>query len=213
MDGLTKTAKILWDYLHIGKSVNQSDCIIGLGSYDLRVADRCVELLNKGMGEYIIFSGGEGNWTRGLWNKPEAEVFKTRAIELGVAKEKVFVEDKSTNIGENIRFSRKLIKTTGIKAEKVLFVTKPQTERRVYATVPIDWPEVSFSVTSPNISFENQPIQNHTIEDLINEMVGDVQRIMVYSEKGIQIPQDVPEQVTDAFQKLIDMGFNKHLIK
>jgi hypothetical protein len=43
-------------------------------------------------------------------------------------------------------------------------------------------------------------------------MVGDIQRIMVYSEKGMQIPQQIPEHVIEAYQKLKGMGFNKHLI-
>jgi hypothetical protein len=43
-------------------------------------------------------------------------------------------------------------------------------------------------------------------------MVGDLQRIRLYPEKGFQIYQEIPENVMKAYEQLISMGFNKHLI-
>ncbi|PIN72448.1 hypothetical protein COV22_03185, partial [Candidatus Woesearchaeota archaeon CG10_big_fil_rev_8_21_14_0_10_47_5] len=33
-------AKKLWDYHHVNQSLEKSDCILVLGSHDLRVAER-----------------------------------------------------------------------------------------------------------------------------------------------------------------------------
>lgn len=37
-------AQILWDYHHLEGPLEKSDCIVGLGSYDLRGAERCADL-------------------------------------------------------------------------------------------------------------------------------------------------------------------------
>jgi hypothetical protein len=206
-------AKTLWDYLRIDGRPVKSDLIIGLGSYDLRVADRCVELLNEGMGEKILFSGAAGNWTHGLWQKTEAEIFKERALALGVDENQVLVENVSTNIGDNIRFCRRMLENEGYNIQKVIFVTKPQTERRVWATAPKEWSGMEISVTSPRISFDDQPLPNHSYDDLVNEMVGDLQRIKVYPERGWQMRQEIPEEVEKAFRMLVDLGYNKHMLK
>jgi hypothetical protein len=43
-------------------------------------------------------------------------------------------------------------------------------------------------------------------------MVGDLQRIRIYPGRGFQIEQEIPEDVWQAFGKLIELGYDKHLI-
>jgi hypothetical protein len=50
------------------------------------------------------------------------------------------------------------------------------------------------------------------MERVINAMVGDLQRIRLYPAKGFQIPQEIPEDVWAAFEKLVAWGFDKHLV-
>ena len=42
-------------------------------------------------------------------------------------------------------------------------------------------------------------------------MVGDLQRIRIYPEKGFQIPQDIPDEVWAAYERLVGWGFTRHL--
>ena len=44
-------------------------------------------------------------------------------------------------------------------------------------------------------------------------MVGDLQRIKVYPGKGFQIHQEIPEDVWDAYEQLVRLGFDQHLIR
>jgi hypothetical protein len=44
-------------------------------------------------------------------------------------------------------------------------------------------------------------------------MVGDLQRIRFYPEKGFQIYQEIPAEVWNAYERLIQLGFDKHLMK
>ena len=46
-----------------------------------------------------------------------------------------------------------------------------------------------------------------------NIMVGDLQRIMIYPEKGWQIAQSVPPEVAEAFTALVGMGYTRRLIQ
>ncbi len=75
-------------------------------------------------------------------------------------------------------------------------------ERRAYATFMKQWPErgVRVVVTSPQIPFEHYPNDEITAERLIHIMVGDLQRMKTYAERGFQIAQEIPEHVWRAYE-------------
>jgi len=68
-------------------------------------------------------------------------------------------------------------------------------------------------VTSPQISFEDYSNEEIPMERVINIMVGDLQRIHLYPEKGFQIYQEIPADVWQANEELIALGFDQHLVK
>jgi uncharacterized SAM-binding protein YcdF (DUF218 family) len=103
-DETLQLAKKLWDYHHVNHALEKADCILALGSHDLRVAERAAELHLQSWAPLIIFSGGLGNLTKGMWTETEADQFAAKAIRMGVPKTAILVENRSTNTGENIRF-------------------------------------------------------------------------------------------------------------
>ena len=210
---ITLLAQKLWDYHHLGHSLKKADYIVGLGSYDLRVADRCAELYFANLAPVIIFSGNLGNWTRNMWDRSEAEIFTERAIEKGVPVNKIHLEKNSTNIGENISFTKKLIIQSNPQPKSLIIVTKPTTQRRAFATCKKVWPEIDVMISSPKLTFTTQANENISQENLIHEMVGDIQRINLYPDLGFQIPQEIPNDVWQAYEKLLSLGFDGHLIK
>jgi hypothetical protein len=60
-------AELLWDYHYLKGPLEKPDCIVGLGSYDLRVAERCADLYFDQSAPLVIFSGYLGNWTKRYW--------------------------------------------------------------------------------------------------------------------------------------------------
>ena len=42
-------------------------------------------------------------------------------------------------------------------------------------------------------------------------MVGDLQRIRLYPDKGFQIHQEIPDDVWKAYEELVEAGFDKYL--
>ena len=134
-------AQILWDFHKIDHPLEKADLILGLGSYDLRVADHCAKLALEGFAPRILFSGSQGNFTRGKWPKSEAEMFADRAIEAGVSPDGILIESEATNTGENVRFARRLLDAKGIEVSSVILVSKPNMNRRGWATMQQWWPE------------------------------------------------------------------------
>lgn len=206
-------AQILWDYLHMNHPLEKSDCILALGSHDLRVADRAAELYLEGWAPLIIMSGGLGNLTREIWTEPEADQFAAIAIQKGVPQQHILVENQSTNTGENILFTQNLLAQKNINPSSFIVVQKPYMERRAYATFKMHWPGKKLLITSPQLSFDKYATADIPVEKVINIMTGDLQRIKIYPKKGFQIFQEIPPGVWEAYEKLVAAGFNKHLVK
>ena len=205
-DHLTN-ALILWNYHNQSEPLEKAELIVGLGSYDLRVADRCMELFDQSFAPQICFSGASGNWTSGLFETSEAAAFADRAIQLGAPENSITIEEEAHNIGENIALTRNLFP----EVERVIWVTKPQTQRRVSATLDVQLSEISSFVTAPNHNFQAQPTDTHTMHDLFCEMVGDIWRIAAYPELGYMAEQVISEDVRSAYDALVAAGFTDHL--
>jgi len=212
-ENVLEEARKLWDYHHMHHQPREADCILVLGSHDLRVAERGAELFLQGCAPILIFSGGLGNVTRGIWKDPEADRFARIALDMGVPSEAIFIENQSTNTGENILFTGRMLEEKGLHPQSFLLVQKPYMERRSYATFKKHWPDKDLIVTSPQIAFEDYPTEEIPMERVINIMVGDLQRIRIYPEKGFQIPQDIPDEVGAAYERLVAWGFTEHLAK
>ena len=209
---IDELANILWDYNNLNQPVKKADCILVLGSSDIRVAQRGAELFLQGFAPLIIFSGNVGRLTEGMWDKPEAEIFAEEAMRMGVPKDKILIESTSTNTGENILFTMQLLDKNHISIRSLILVQKPFMQRRAYATFKKLWPEKQLSVTAPQIPFMEYPNDVISKDMMITIMVGDTQRMKLYPEKGFQIPQDMPEEVWNAYEELVRRGFSHHLI-
>jgi uncharacterized SAM-binding protein YcdF (DUF218 family) len=204
--------QVLWNYHRVVGTLAAADAIVGLGSYDLRVARWCAGLLQRELAPVLVFTGAHGNWTRGRWPKSEAEVFADEAVAHGAPRERLLLETKATNIGENLRYTKALLAERGHRVSRVIAVTKPQTMRRAAASAPVFWPEVTVITSCPDHAFAEQPTAEHSLDDLIHEMAGDVQRMIEYPRLGYQIPQETPPAVLGAYEELKSRGYTRHLL-
>lgn len=210
-------AETLWNYHLLKHQVAKADAILVLCSHDEKVAERGAQLFLEGWAPLIIFSGGQGEITRRLWSEPEAERFARIAMSLNVPRECIVVETKSTNTGENVQFTRKLLAEKGLDPQTFIVVQKPYMERRAYATFLRYWPEKEVIVTSPQVSFDEYVAEytnsSLTVDDVVGIMVGDLQRIKFYPALGYQIAQEIPEEVWAAYEALVRAGYDKYLIR
>ncbi len=207
-----RLAKILWDYHQLHQVPVPSDVIFVLGSHDLRVAHRAVELYRQGLAPYILFSGRRGALTQD-WPVTEAERFAALALERGVPREHLLVEPEATNTGENIRFGYHLLREKGLQPGRLILVQKPYMERRTRATFLQQWPgaAVEITVTSPQIPFEDYPNDEIPMAQVIDIMVGDLYRIRDYPARGFQVPEEIPPEVMAAAEELVRRGYTGHM--
>jgi uncharacterized SAM-binding protein YcdF (DUF218 family) len=207
----------IWHYHRVNHGLSKSDAILVLCSHDKVVARRGAQLFLDGWAPLLIFAGGLGAITRHFWSEPEADQFAKIAVDMGVPRERILIENKSTNTGENLLFTKQLLAETQLDPQSFIVVQKPYMERRSYATFRKVWPEKKVIVTSPQLSLDEYLGQysHETLssDDIVSIMVGDLQRIRLYPEKGFQIQQDIPGDVWDAFEELVKAGYDKHLLR
>ena len=210
-------AKKLWHYHQMRHQLEKADAILVLCSHDKKVAETGAQLFLEGWAPLLIFAGGLGAITKGMWSEPEADQFAEIAIARGVPRERILIENRSTNTGENILFTKQLLAEKQIDPQKFILVQKPYMERRSFASFRKLWPEKEVIVTSPQVSFDEY-LGGYTNEmlskdDVISIMVGDLQRIKLYPEKGFQIHQDVPHEVWSAYEELVRAGYHQRLVE
>ena len=206
-------AQTIWDYHHLSHQLKPSDLILALGSNDTRVAEYAADLYLQGFAPLVMFSGNVGALTKDQFTKPEAKVFADIARQKGVPDEAILQEPDSTNTGENIAFSRRVLAARGLDPTRIILVQKPYMERRAFATFRQRWPEKDVIVASPPIPFSDYPNEILPRDKVIHIMVGDLQRINFYPALGFQIAQEIPDEVWQAYETLVSLGYDQHLMK
>jgi len=204
-----RKAGILWNYMSSFNRPGESDTVIVCCSYDLRVCDYACRLIQEDPDRQLVFTGGRGNWTSQLWRLPEAHVYRERAIENGISPSRITTEEEATNLGENIRFTRERFGSL----KSAIFVSKPNTLLRLRLTARKQWPGITAFTAGPALLYPGEVSNITGVYGVINEMVGDIQRILVYPSMGFQEPHIFPGEVLEAWEYLRDAGFTDHCMK
>lgn len=199
------------------QQLQPADCIIGFGCYNEDVARRAAQLYFQGYAPRVLFSGGLGRNTRAMWTRSEAEHFREVAVAEGVPESAILLETQSTNTGENLVFSRRVLVEAGLEHSRIIGVHKPYMERRLLAAFPVYWPEAEAQVTSWQQSFREYVAGvgrwGRTKEDTIHMLVGDFQRVEEYARRGYQVPQPIPSEARAAFSTLVHLGYRGQLVR
>jgi uncharacterized SAM-binding protein YcdF (DUF218 family) len=208
-------ARTIWKYHHLCHEPIPADVIIAMGTNDLRVAEFAADLYKRGYGSILVCSGGiahQNDLLATRWEKTEAEMYADAAERWGVPRNQILLETRATNTAENIRFARDLIEQRAIRPRNIVIVVKPFMQRRVWATLAVEWPEMPATVVSPNMTLDEYFTNDLSPEKVINILVGDLQRIWIYARRGWSAPQRMAVEVLEAYQGLIKLGFTEHLI-
>jgi uncharacterized SAM-binding protein YcdF (DUF218 family) len=192
---IIRAAEILWDYHRLGIPPHPSDAILVFGSNDLRVAEHAAALFHRNLAPWLLFSGARGRMTE-HWKNTEAEAMAQVARAINVPADRILIENEATNTGQNIRFAREILTKNNIVIHRAIVVQKPYMERRTIAALDVQWPDATFTASSP---------------PLIDAMVGDFQRIIDYHHLGFSSEQSIPDHVMAAFRFLIAQGHTSQL--
>ena len=208
-------ARIVWDYLQLKHDPIPADVIVAFGTNDLRVARFAARLYNEGFGSRLVCTGGtahQGDLLATNWEKTEAEMYADQAVALGVPRDRILLEPRAANTAENVRFTRELLCRNGDRPRNLVLVTKPFMQRRVWATMAVEWPEVPASLASEQITLDEYFTEELPPEKVIPIMLGDLQRVWIYARRGWSAAQIVPLEVMDAYRELKTLGFTQQLL-
>eukprot|EP00038_Savillea_parva_P012967 m.208103 g.208103 ORF g.208103 m.208103 type:complete len:230 (+) comp24019_c0_seq1:510-1199(+) len=221
-DAVVAAIETVWAYHHVNHPLPaRADGILCLCSSDLGVARHAAQLFLNGTYQWLMFSGGHGTGIHSGanmlgWDRAEALVFRDEAVRCGVPVDSILTEEASTNTGANVRLSRAILEANNLPRHHIVVVQKPFMERRAYATFKKVWPEPDIAVSSVDTPWEEYAAGCELDKDMIvNIMVGDLQRIKLYSKPptDFQIHQDIPDDVWTALEVLVKAGYTKNLIQ
>ncbi len=210
-----RLARIIWDYHQLRHEPIPGGAIVALGTNDLRVAGFAADLYLRGYGSTLLCTGGFAHQNDLLatpWEKTEAEMYADIAVRRGVPRDRILLEPRAMNTAENLRFSRELLAERGLHPRNIVLAVKPFMQRRTWATMAVEWPEMPATLASPEMTLEEYFTPELAPEKIVNILMGDLQRIWVYARRGWSAPQRIPAAVLDAYQCLRALGFTRHLI-
>jgi uncharacterized SAM-binding protein YcdF (DUF218 family) len=191
---LRRDVQRLWEYHSLNHEPRPCDVGIALGSHDPTVSTVAAELYHQGMYPRLVFTGSNSPTTIERFPQGEANHYRESAIALGVPPEVIMLEPRSTNTGENILFSRELLREAGINVGSVFIISRPYQQRRAYATCRKLWPEVVVVCASSRLSLDEYIHQIGDMNRVVNMLVGDTQRIEEYARCGFTIPKLCPRR-------------------
>ncbi|MCK0116485.1 YdcF family protein [Isoptericola sp. S6320L] len=206
-------AQILWDYHQLHHEPKNTDIAIGLGSHDIGVADHAAELWHEGRFPLIVFTGANAPTTIDVFPRGEAVHYAERAQELGVPADAILTETRATNTGENFIFTHELLDDLGVHPASATIISRPYQQRRAYASASKLWPELDVVCSARTQEFSDYVDSIGDIERVLNMLVGDTQRIWIYSERGFAVRQPIGDDVVEAYQRLVDDGFTARLVR
>jgi uncharacterized SAM-binding protein YcdF (DUF218 family) len=202
-------ATIIWDHLVLSGPLSKADVILALGSHDTRVAVHAARLWHEQWSPLVVVSGGRGKITS-EWAETEARVFGRVVREHGVPAHALMLEETAANTGENITASKRLLEERGVNVRSGILVAKPYMTRRALATARRQWPGVEWVASAPELGFD---AFDEDERQFIELMVGDLQRMVVYAERGFQVPMPVPAAAWAAYEELARLGYDGHVIR
>ncbi|MEM3113515.1 MAG: YdcF family protein [Candidatus Pacearchaeota archaeon] len=218
-------AQKIWDDFQLGHVLKPADVLLCLGSNDTLPAKNAVELVNNGWVKGpVIFCGKGGRFTEEL-KTTEARMLAEVAVNYGLQKEKIILEEESTHTGANFNNAIKIMNERGIEYNVVMTSHMPSAERR-------DWghgkkalpPETELIITSPRVpmhryheqGFRGIPGQGFSPYRVVSSLMGDLQRAIVYVANGFMAPQEkpFPEEVIENWYFLtFERGIQKDHLK
>lgn len=175
-----RLARIVWEYHRLNHTPIRADVIVALGTNDLRVAEFAGGLYRRGYGKKIVCTGGIAHVSDLLathWDASEAEMYAMVLKRRGVPAEDILLETQASNTSENLRFTRELLWHAGIQPKNILIAVKPFMQRRAWATMAVEWPEMPATVASPNLTLDEYFTSDLTPDTIVNIIAGDLQRI------------------------------------
>ena len=185
--------KPLWDFLAVSEPPDAADVIFVFGCRDFAVPARAAELYHDRYAPKVLVSGHEGRLTRGVFDKPEAVVFKDRLVAAGVPTSAVLTEPEASNTLENVRLGMAVLERNGAMVTRALLVAKGFVMRRCLATFQQQFAGVDIRACPPTGGLDAALDRSGTA--FAARLAAEIERLDRYAAKGDIRTQRIPEDV------------------
>jgi uncharacterized SAM-binding protein YcdF (DUF218 family) len=202
----------LWDFHQMHHELRTTDVGIGLGSHDPTVPEVAVDLFNRGMFPYIVFTGANAPTTIERYPRGEAVHYGEYAVEHGVPAELVLLETRARSTPENIALTRELLTERGRNPRSAIIMSRPYQQRRAFAITRRLWPDLDVVCTSINLPIDEYVPMIGSVDRVVDMMVGDLQRLDLDSRAGYAIASRIPAHVQVAYERLVNAGYISRLV-
>ena len=192
--------QVLWDYLLVAQPPAPADVIFVFGSQDLAMPDRAAELYRGGHAPAVLATGGFGRMTRGVFDRPEALVFRDRLLAAGVPETAIVTETEAGNTLENVRLGLAALRRAGRPARSALLVAKGFVTRRAVATFAAQAPDVQVRACPPTTRLTEA--MDRSPDAYAARLVAEIDRLDRYGARGDIARQRIPPAVRDAARRV-----------
>ncbi len=188
---------LVWRFLAHETTPCRSDVIFTFGSGSPHVARRSGALYAEGRAPWILVTGG----ATGQFGPAETEAdAHSRILQAGgVPSERVIVERRASNTGENVAFGMSELAARGIKVRSAVLVAFPTSLRRCAATFAWQNPLVGLSAQP---AFRDLGPYGSVPERAVDAVLAEVERLRTYPVLGHIAPYALPDWVSDAAERL-----------
>ncbi len=196
--------QVLWDYLLVAQRPVAADVVFVFGSQDLAMPDRAADLYLAGYAPNVLATGGFGRMTRGVFDEPEALVFRARMVAHGVPEAAIVTETQAGNTLENVRFGLAALRRAGRPVGSALLVAKGFVTRRAVATFAAQAPGVRVRACPPATRLEDAT--DRPAGAFAARLVAEIDRLDRYGARGDIARQRIPSAVRDAARQVRELG-------
>ena len=115
----------------------------------------------------------------------------------------------------NYKYIKKVLAKNNLNPNSFLIVGKPYQERRALLIANVELSNKKYEVASFNITLHDyldfvKKDEFMNVEDVINEMVGEISLISKTPQYGLQSEEQIPDEVIKSQNKIVAAGYNKY---
>jgi uncharacterized SAM-binding protein YcdF (DUF218 family) len=189
--------QLIWDYLAASDAPAEVDVLFCFGSLDSAVPATAARLYAAGVAPWVLATGGSRGRTDA--HGTESEAFGAALEEAGVPRERVIVELRANNTGENVALGMQALVGRGIEVRSTALVAWPLSTRRCIATFARAFPDVRTYSCPSTCDF---PPGGRAGRRLVEAALAELHRLRLYPELGYIAAQEIPTAVRHAEERL-----------
>lgn len=229
--GVRDIAKLTKESLLEKYGINKADLLIFFGGSIPYGADIVADGMKNGISDKLMIVGGEGHTTQSLRDKihkscPNIDVEEKKECEIFSQyledKYKIkadFLEQYSTNCGNNVMYALDIIKSNNIKHDNIIIIQDSTMQKRMDSTfkkfvdskvniINFGAYEVNIVVDDNQLKYDKHIWGMWDIERYITLLMGEIPRLLDNEDgygpngKDFIAHTDVPKNVLEAFEYL-----------